>query len=110
MAASGGYFVLCIGDKVYVDNTSLVGSVGVITGWFGLNKFIEKHKIERRKWSSNEDLLNHRFDPFAEVKEKDKEWWNECLKDTHHRFIHHVEKHRSNKLKIPKPEREEKIY
>lgn len=30
VAASGGYFLLCMGDKVYVDSSSLVGSVGVI--------------------------------------------------------------------------------
>ena len=29
-AASGGYYILCMGDEVYADRTSLVGNIGVI--------------------------------------------------------------------------------
>jgi ClpP class serine protease len=30
MAASGGYFVLSVGDHVVADKTSIVGSIGVL--------------------------------------------------------------------------------
>ena len=30
MAASGGYFVLCTGNHVFADRSSIVGSIGVI--------------------------------------------------------------------------------
>ena len=31
VAASGGYWLLCIGDTVYAHETSLVGSIGVVS-------------------------------------------------------------------------------
>jgi len=40
VAASGGYFILCAGDQVYVDRSSLVGSIGVIGQWLGIKKFL----------------------------------------------------------------------
>ena len=49
VAASGGYYLLSIGDKVYVDNVSLVGSIGVIGNYFGVRKLLEKNKIEVRQ-------------------------------------------------------------
>ncbi|MEX0876763.1 MAG: S49 family peptidase, partial [Phycisphaerales bacterium] len=35
MAASGGYYVLSAGDKVYVNDSSIVGSIGVVMSGFG---------------------------------------------------------------------------
>jgi len=32
MAASGGYYIACAGDRVYVDPTSILGSIGVVGG------------------------------------------------------------------------------
>ena len=54
IAASGGYFILCMGDRVYVDQTSLVGSIGVVGQWYGLKKIIAQQGIENRKYASNE--------------------------------------------------------
>jgi ClpP class serine protease len=31
VAASGGYWLLCTGDQVYANKSSLVGSIGVIS-------------------------------------------------------------------------------
>ena len=48
------YYIFLIGDKVYVDNTSLVGSIGVISTWFSFKKILDKNEIERRKFTTNE--------------------------------------------------------
>ena len=53
MAASGGYYILCIGDRVYVDEISLVGSIGVVGKWFGMKKIIHNWGIENRKFTTN---------------------------------------------------------
>ena len=36
MAASGGYFLACGAQEIYASESSLVGSIGVITQSFGL--------------------------------------------------------------------------
>ena len=48
VAASGGYYIACSGDEIYVDENSIVGSIGVIYASFGFDKLIKKYGIERR--------------------------------------------------------------
>jgi NhaA family Na+:H+ antiporter len=42
LAASGGYFVLSIGDHVVSDRNTIVGSIGVV-----INKFVWKGFLEQ---------------------------------------------------------------
>jgi ClpP class serine protease len=42
VAASGGYFLALAGDEIYSDPSSIVGSIGVISAGFGLDKFIDR--------------------------------------------------------------------
>ncbi len=45
MAASGGYYVLSAGDKVYVNPSSIVGSIGVVGGKYAMGDLYEKLNI-----------------------------------------------------------------
>ena len=45
MAASGGYYITVAGDKVYVNPSSIVGSIGVVGGKFALGGLMEKVHI-----------------------------------------------------------------
>lgn len=45
MAASGGYYVLSAGDKVYVNPSSIVGSIGVVGGKYAMGDLYEKAKV-----------------------------------------------------------------
>ncbi|PCI11248.1 hypothetical protein COB72_01530 [bacterium] len=45
MAASGGYYVLVAGDKVFVNPSSIVGSIGVVGGKYAMGELYEKAKI-----------------------------------------------------------------
>ena len=55
VGASGGYWLACAADKIYANRLSIVGSIGVITGGFGLDKFIARHGIERRLFTAGEN-------------------------------------------------------
>ena len=46
IAASGGYFILLAGDEIFAHNTSIVGSIGVISTGFGFEELIKKIKSE----------------------------------------------------------------
>ena len=48
IAASGGYWLACSGDKIYVMPSSIIGSIGVISSGFGFVEIIKKIGIERR--------------------------------------------------------------
>ena len=45
VAASGGYYIACAGDEIYVDENSIIGSIGVIYASFGFEKLIKKYCI-----------------------------------------------------------------
>ncbi|MEM7628190.1 MAG: S49 family peptidase [Planctomycetota bacterium] len=45
MAASGGYYVLAAGDRVFVNPSSVVGSIGVVGGKYALGDVMDKLKI-----------------------------------------------------------------
>src|SRR5262249_56186187 len=42
VAASGGYMLACAGDEVYCDPSSILGSIGVVGGSFGMTELIRR--------------------------------------------------------------------
>jgi len=53
---------------VFVDRSSVVGSIGVLNGWFSFNRLLASQNIEYRKFESNEKLMSSRMqDPFDKV-------------------------------------------
>lgn len=48
IAASGGYWLALAGDDIWVDASSVVGSIGVISAGFGFPELLARHGIERR--------------------------------------------------------------
>jgi signal peptide peptidase SppA len=85
VAASGGYLLALAGDEIYADPSSIVGSIGVITATFGLNKLIEKIGVERRVYTAgaSKDML----DIFLPEKPEDVERIKAIQNDVHRAFI-----------------------
>ena len=48
VAASGGYWLACAADDIWVDESSVVGSIGVISSSFGFPDLMARYGIERR--------------------------------------------------------------
>jgi serine protease SohB len=48
VAASGGYWLACAADEIFVDAASIVGSIGVITAGFGFPEALQRLGVERR--------------------------------------------------------------
>ena len=42
VAASGGYWLACASDEIYIDTNSILGSIGVISPGFGFVELIKK--------------------------------------------------------------------
>lgn len=59
MAASGGYMILCAGDKVYADRSSIVGSIGVVMVRAQLAGIKDFLAVENRKYTSDEYGASH---------------------------------------------------
>ena len=96
VAASGGYLIALAGDEIIADPTSIVGSIGVISGGFGFPELLRKIGVERRVYTSgdNKSVL----DPFLPEKERDVEHLKSLQQDVHQVFIAMVKERRAGKL------------
>jgi signal peptide peptidase SppA len=96
VAASGGYWLACAADEIYAHPTSLVGSIGVVSGGFGLTGLIERYGIERRLHTAGENKA--RLDPFQPEKAEDVEWLLGMQGELHELFIEWVRSRRGDAL------------
>lgn len=96
MAASGGYFVAAAADKIFVNKSSLVGSIGVRMDSFGLVGLIEKMGIERRLLTAGEN--KGLLDPFLPEDPRQKEHMQKTLNHVHQHFISAVKEGRGERL------------
>lgn len=101
LCASGGYFVAAAADKIYVDPSSLVGSIGVIYQGFGADKAMEKLGIENRSVTAGENKAF--MDPFSPLKPEHKTHLEAMLVDVHQQFIKAVKDGRGTRLKDATP-------
>ncbi|MHC1561929.1 S49 family peptidase [Actinomycetospora sp. C-140] len=96
VAASGGYWLACAADEIYAHPTSLVGSIGVVSGGFGLTGLIERYGIERRLHTAGANKA--RLDPFQPEKTEDVEWLLGMQGELHELFIEWVRSRRGTTL------------
>ncbi|MAS87419.1 MAG: S49 family peptidase [Micavibrio sp.] len=97
VAASGGYWLACAADEIYAQETSIVGSIGVISASFGLEDFIKRYDIKRRYHTAGES--KGFMDPFLPEKEADLKRLKTLQADIHESFIAWVKGRRGDKLK-----------
>ncbi len=72
MAASGGYWLLCTGNKTFANKNSLVGSIGVISPQVAAKSLLDRNKVRRTTIATHENLLEVKFDPFSRDEFVDK--------------------------------------
>lgn len=96
VAASGGYMIACAGDEIIADPSSIVGSIGVVSGSFGFVEAIAKLGIERRVHTAGTSKAT--LDPFQPEKAEDVEHLKALQREVHQTFIDLVKNSRGNRL------------
>ena len=96
VAASGGYWLATAADEIIVDESSIVGSIGVISASFGFDKLIAKHGIERRVHTAGKSKTM--LDPFQPEKPADVKRLKALQEQIHQSFIAQVTSRRGDKL------------
>jgi len=97
VAASGGYWLACAGDDIWIDGSSIVGSIGVIMASFGFNELMARQGVERRVITAG--AHKSLGDPFLPQKEEDVERVKALQGPIHAAFIDHVKARRGDRLK-----------
>jgi ClpP class serine protease len=96
VGASGGYWLACAADDIRANRLSIVGSIGVITGGFGLDKLIANYGIERRLFTAGDNKA--RMEMFSPLRPQDVEFTQELLDQAHGMFKSWVRERRGARL------------
>lgn len=85
MAASGGYYIAAPADKIFVDEETLTGSIGVIMQSLNYSKLAEKYGVEfdTIKTGPYKDIMS----PSREMTEGDRKILQSMIDDSYGRFL-----------------------
>ncbi len=97
VCASGCYYVVSAADDIYVNNSSIVGSIGVRMDSFGFVDTIKMLGVERRLYTAGES--KGFLDPFTPSKPADVAHVKLLLESIHEQFISAVKSGRGERLK-----------
>jgi signal peptide peptidase SppA len=96
VAASGGYWLALAGDEIFSEETSLLGSIGVISAGFGFYQLIGRLGVERRLHTAGE--RKSLLDPFLPEEQSDVARLAALQEDIHQSFKEHVRRRRAGKI------------
>ena len=97
ICASGCYFIVSASDKIFVNPSSLVGSIGVLMDGFGFVDGMQKLGVERRLFTAGAHKAM--LDPFSPSKEDETQYIQGLLNQVHQQFIGAVKAGRGDRLK-----------
>ncbi|MFA6051432.1 MAG: S49 family peptidase [Methylobacter sp.] len=97
ICASGCYFIASASDKIFVNPSSLVGSIGVLMDGFGFVDTMQKMGVERRLLTAGAHKAM--LDPFSPPKEDETRFMQGLLDQVHQQFIGAVKAGRGDRLK-----------
>ena len=88
VAASGGYMMACVADKILAAPFAIIGSIGVVAQMPNFNKVLKKHDVEFELLTAGEHKRT--LTMFGENTEKGREKFIEELEETHQLFKEYV--------------------
>ena len=92
VAASGGYMMACVANKIIASPFSIIGSIGVLAQIPNLNKLLKKNNIDFEQLSAGE--YKRTLTMFGENTDKGRAKMQEELEDTHRLFKEFVKSQR----------------
>ena len=84
VAASGGYMMACVADKILAAPFAIVGSVGVVASITNVHRLLEKHEVDYREVTAGE--FKRTVSMFGEITPQGFEKFKDQIQDTHQLF------------------------
>ena len=92
VAASGGYMMACVADKIIAAPFAIVGSIGVLAQLPNFNRLLDKHGVDFELMKAGD--LKRTVTMFGKNTDEDRKHFNEQLEDTHDLFKEFVKENR----------------
>lgn len=93
IAASGGYLMASVADKVLAAPFAIIGSIGVVAQLPNFHRWLKKHDIDFELLTAGE--YKRTLTMFGENTDKAREKFHEDLDNVHSIFKDHISKHRN---------------
>jgi len=87
-AASGGYYIACNANKIFAENNTITGSIGVFGVLPNFSPLANKLGINSEQVKTHENSAN--YSPFVPVDEKFKAFTLEGVEKIYNTFVTHV--------------------
>lgn len=92
VAASGGYLMACVADRIVAAPFAIIGSIGVVAQLPNFHRLLEKYNIDYEQFTAGK--YKRTVTMFGENTEEGREKFKEELEDVHVIFKEYVAKHR----------------
>lgn len=92
VAASGGYMMACLANKIVAAPFAIIGSIGVVASLPNFNKLLSQNKIDYLEVTSGE--YKRTVSMLGEITEKGRGKFQEQIEETHDLFKEHIKTHR----------------
>ncbi len=92
VAASGGYMMACVADRIIAAPFAVIGSIGVVAQLPNFNRLLKKHDIDFEQHTAGE--FKRTLTVFGENTDAAREKFREELEETHQLFKHFVQDNR----------------
>lgn len=99
VAASGGYMIACVADRIIAAPFAIVGSIGVVGQLPNFNRLLKNHDVDYELVTAGE--YKRTLTVFGENTEKGREKYRQEIEDTHALFKMFVKDNR-NQVDIEK--------
>lgn len=94
VAASGGYLMSVVANKIICAPFAIVGSIGVVAQLPNFSKLLKKHDVEYKEYTAGD--FKRTVSVFGEITPKGEDKFKEQLEDTHVLFKSFVARYRPN--------------
>jgi len=98
MAASGGYMMACVAQKIVASPFAFIGSIGVMTGVPNFHRLLKKQDIDYHSFTAGR--YKQTVTMLSEVKEEHKNKLQQDILEIHKCFKEHVKTYRQDKVNI----------
>ncbi|MGB1402817.1 MAG: protease SohB [Porticoccaceae bacterium] len=92
VAASGGYMMACVADRILAAPFAIIGSIGVVAQMPNFNRVLKKHDVDYELLTAGEHKRT--LTMFGENTDKGREKFIEELEETHQLFKDYVSERR----------------
>ncbi len=84
VAASGGYMMACVADRIIAAPFAIIGSIGVVAQLPNFNRLLKQHNIDFEQHTAGE--FKRTITMFGENTDSGREKFQEELEETHQLF------------------------